>query len=284
LTDLHSVLYLLVRNSGLFPDLGTFKHFYAKPIEAGRDKNASAYAVQNAQRALKNLRRLLSKHMIRRSKQVIADCIPGKTDCGVTFKMMPNTLQWTMWSRFINSYDCYMVRVARQPCACGRDDVSKNCCHRYPTTPEQLEQAPVWKIRHVDGEPCRNCPNCLSFSLIFVGLSITCHALLLLPDLDDSKKVDPVVYKQRVFLVKYYSDGEVDEKSPIKAAEFRHGISCKLDAAKSLIDMFNAGGNKTIIFYQSLRLGKILQRWATAIVGYYLGQDIRLLSVIRQYP
>lgn len=268
LLDIHAIIEMLVAGSAYCPDRAAFIRLYRKPIEAGRLKNASPLAVKEGEHALRKLRRWLCKQMIRRSKAVISERIPGKTDCGAIIKMMPGTLQMLMWVRFINSYDCYMIREAGRECDCGSGSKSAKCCHSYPSSEDELRRSPVWKSTHRDGTPCPSCPRCICFSLMHVGLSISCHALLLLPDLDEERNVPKKVYERRLALMKYYTDGLIDEKTALQKLEIEGGMSCKLDTARALIDSFNRGGHKTIIFYQSLRLGKILMRWATYIVGF----------------
>jgi hypothetical protein len=219
---------------------------------------------------------------MRRPKSVIEGQIPGKTDSTVFMRMKRDSLQGRMWNKYINSYDAYMSRNSLQPCSCGSGNMSKICCHGYPGTPENLAKAPLWKIAHPGGEPCRKCPNCINFRLMYVGLQIARHALLLVPDDNDEKILDRQQVKDRIALATYYSDGEYNDRVPVKKLEMEPGLSCKLDIALKLLHSFSEEKHKTIIFYENLRLGGILMRWATNNGFTYQHIDGKVAAATRQ--
>lgn len=262
LKELWTIMDLLVGPSSVWPDRGTFRRLFEIPITSGAKSDATPFQRQRAVQATLKLRSLLEKHIMRRPKSVIQDQIPGKSDSTVLIRMKEQSLQGQMWKKFINSYDAQMCRNANQSCDCGSGVMSKLCCHEYPKSAEQLENAPIWRLCHPDGLPCSRCPGCLNFRVLYVGLQIARHALLLVPDRDD-EKVDDEQYHDRVELVKYYSTGRINERTRTAVLENEPGMSCKLDCALELIKSFRTEKHKTIVFYENLRLGAILQRWAT---------------------
>lgn len=266
LADLHNVMEILVGPANGWPDKRLFDKLYGKPIRVGSTKDASPFEKNEAKAARNKLRVLLKKHCIRRPKAIIEGDIPPKTDNLVSLVLPRHTLQGRMWFKFINSYDAYMVRKAKDPCSCGSQMESQKCCHGYPATEANLRNAPLWRQQHSDGNPCKKCPYCLDFRLAFVGQQITCHALLLFPSEADEKgetrSDDDLRRQERIALMEYYTSGEVDSFTRIVALEKELGMSGKLDVALRLLTKFRSEGHKTIVFYSKMRLGGILMRWA----------------------
>lgn len=262
LKELWTIMQLLTGNSGLWPPRGTFRQLFEMPVVAGAKADATKYQRDRAMQATARLRALLEKHIMRRPKSVIQDQIPGKSDNTVLMRMRENSLQGRMWKKFINSYDAFMCRSANQSCDCGSGLLSKVCCHEHPQSEIQRQHAPIWRLSHRSGAPCARCPGCLNFRVMFVGLQIARHALLLVPDRSD-EKVDDEQFRDRLGLANYYSDGEINARTRTAVLENELGMSCKLDCALELIQAFRTEKHKTIVFYENLRLGAILKRWAT---------------------
>lgn len=260
LRELWNVLSLVVPQNHL-PLYKSFRTYFIDAINKGTKKDASVFLRQKANQRITQLRKLLSKHMVRRPKSIIDAQLPGKTDYCVLMRMKRNGLQGHMYQRFQNSYDVKLLRDAKLPCDCGSEEMSKECCHRYPTTKRLLADAPIWRLHHKEEGPCDKCPNCICLSVQHYSRCIAAHALLILPEDDepDRRKAD-----NRRELFRYYLGDRADGPArPLVKMEEEQNVSCKLNVALKLIKKFEANGHKTIIFYESLRLGSILQRWAT---------------------
>lgn len=259
LRELWNVMSLVVPSS-LWLSSKSFKADYTDIIVRGSKKDASYYMRQRSAKCIDRLRKLLSKHMVRRPKITIQEQLPGKSDYVVLMRMKRDGLQGYMYQRFQNSYDVKLLRDACDPCDCGSQVVSKECCHRFPTTPEDLANAPIWRSHHKDLEACKRCPNCICFALQYYSQSIAAHALLLRPE---DSQLDPEKAETRANVLRYYL-GKYKAKASqaVVIAEQEANLSCKLNVALRLLSAYKKQGHKTIIFYESLRLGGILQRWA----------------------
>lgn len=260
LKELWNVMSLVVPST-LWPSYKSFRADYIDIINIGSKKDASKYMREKAAQRISRLRVLLAKHMVRRPKCVIESQLPGKTDYCVLMRMKRRGLQGYMYQKFQNSYDVRLLRDAKLPCDCGSRVLSKECCHRYPVTKENLAHAPIWKMHHKGKGPCERCPNCICLYLQHYSRCLAAHALLLMPEENEPDREKAEARKK---LFKYYL-GEHANKAlgPVTLLEQEADISCKLNVALRLLKSFESSGHKTIIFYESLRLGAILQRWAT---------------------
>lgn len=259
LNELYNVLSLVVPPSFL-PEPKMFRSFYIDPISKGSKKDVSIRAKQKSTERISRLRNLLSKHMVRRPKSVIDAQLPGKTDYVVMMRMKRNGLQGYMYQRFQNSYDIKLLRDARKPCDCGSGEISRECCHRFPTTEDTLADAPIWRAQHKNGRDCERCPNCICLLVQHYSRFLAAHAALLLPEDDE---VDREKAEGRRECFRYYLGKHAHlVDAPLTCFESMDDVSCKLNAALRLIREYEVSGHKTIIFYESLRLGNILQRWA----------------------
>ncbi|PXF47191.1 Switch 2 [Gracilariopsis chorda] len=260
LKELWNVMSLVVPPS-LWPSYPSFRGHFIDIINRGTKKDASDYMRGKANERIASLRNLLAKHMVRRPKSIIKNELPGKTDYCVFMRMKRNGLQAYMYEKFQNSYDVKLLRDAHLPCDCGSEYQSRECCHRFPATEEYKENAPIWKMHHKNLRPCERCPNCLCFYLQHISRAIATHAFLLLPEEDES---DPEKKKARHKLFNYYVGIHAEAvKKPLTTLEREADVSCKLSVALKLLKSYEQKGHKTIIFYESIRLGDILQRWAT---------------------
>eukprot|EP00737_Agarophyton_chilense_P003278 gb/GEZJ01003821.1/.p1 GENE.gb/GEZJ01003821.1/~~gb/GEZJ01003821.1/.p1 ORF type:complete len:1085 (+),score=171.31 gb/GEZJ01003821.1/:127-3255(+) len=260
LKELWNVMSLVVPSS-FWLAYPTFRKHFIDIINRGTKKDASPYMRERANGRITELRALLAKHMVRRPKSIIQKELPSKTDYCVFMRMKRDGLQAHMYQRFQSSYDVKLLRDSNRPCDCGSAVSSRDCCHRYPVTEDDLENAPIWKMHHKNSRECQRCPNCLSFYLQHISRAIATHALLVLPEEDEQ---DPDKKAARKELFEYYVEGfeGVLDKPPATLERKAHA-SCKLNVALQLLKSYEAQGHKTIIFYESLRLGDILQRWAT---------------------
>lgn len=259
LNELYNVLSLVVPQSFL-PEPKMFRSYYVDPITKGSKKDVSLRAKQKSMERIARLRKMLSKHMVRRPKSVINAQLPGKTDYVVMMRMKRDGLQGYMYQRFQNSYDIKLLRDARKPCDCGSGEISKECCHRFPVTESTLAESPIWRTQHKNGKDCERCPNCICLLVQHYSRFLAAHAALLLPE-DDEVDRDKAESRRECF--RYYLGKHAHlSNEPLTCFERMDDVSCKLNAALRLIREYEMSGHKTIIFYESLRLGNILQRWA----------------------
>lgn len=258
LNELWNVMSLVVPET-LWPSYKSFKADYTDVINKGTKKDASEYMRRKARERIAELRKLLSKHMVRRPKSVIEAQLPGKTDYCVLMRMKRDGLQGYMYHRFQSSYDVKMLRDALLPCDCGSQANSKECCHRFPSTEENLSNAPIWAMVHNDG-PCEKCPNCIGLHVQHFSRWLSAHVMLVLPAATETDH-EKALARKKVFLY-YLGDRVGIINEPVYSLERDNVLSCKLTVALKLLKTYESNGNKTIIFYESLRLGEILRRWA----------------------
>lgn len=260
LVELWNILSLVVPDEFLI-DEKTFRRELVDIVNRGTKRDASEYMQRKASDKIRVLRNWLAKHVLRRPKSIIESHLPGKTDYCVLMRMKKDGLQGRMYQRFQNSYDVRLLRDAREPCDCGSQLFSKECCHRFPNTEEHLRNAPIWKMHHKDLRPCERCPNCICLLIQHYARLLSAHALMILPEENEADKEKA---KCRRKLFSYYLGDQVHRaQEPLHILEQDADISCKLNVALRLLKSYEKSGHKTIIFYESLRLGEILRHWAT---------------------
>lgn len=260
LSELWNVLSLVVPHNYL-PVYKSFRSHFIDVINKGTKKDASVYMRQRADQRIRQLRGLLSKHIVRRPKSILDEQLPGKTDYCVLMRMKRDGLQGYMYQRFQNSYDVKLLRDAKKPCDCDSGEISKECCHRFPATEETLAHAPIWRIHHTENRACERCPMCICLPVQHYSRCIAAHAFLLLPEDDEP---DNHKAEKRAELMRYYLGVHANRMNePLERIERDKDVSCKLNIALKLIKNYQQTGHKTIIFYENLRLGTILRRWAT---------------------
>lgn len=261
LKELYHVLSIVVPED-CRPAYKPFKLRFIDVIDRGSKKNAAAHLRNLSNDRIFELRQFLSKHIVRRPKCILDDKLPGKTEYCVLMRMQRNGVQAHMYKRFQHSYDVKMLRDLQHPCDCGSGQLSRECCHRYPTNEDDLKRAPIWRSKHPDNKPCEKCPRCICLPVQHYSRWIATHAFIGFPG-DDEKDFEKAVLRRDV--MEYYLGEEYASllKQPLERQECDLTVSCKLTAALNLIRAYKKTGHKTIIFYESLKLGAILKRWAT---------------------
>jgi len=191
LKELHAVMAACIVGPA-WPSQGLFLQHFARPIEQGREQDASDAVVQRGERRARELQDLLSNYFLRRTKELLAAQLQGKDDEIVFCSLTP--WQRMLLERLEGTLDYEMVATAQLPCSCGSKEEYVRCCMPLPlTSPDELRRAPIWSTLPSHLSPdghykcCKRCPFCLVFPLISYMFKIASHYKLMLPERDDAR-------------------------------------------------------------------------------------------------
>lgn len=109
-------------------DLDYFKKHYIAPIKEGHVQDASSAQISRAAIVASSLVDKLSKFILRRTKQCIANQLPPKED-HIVF-CAPTALQLKIYKRITDSPLYRLLRQNSTPCKCGSGQAAIRCCSR----------------------------------------------------------------------------------------------------------------------------------------------------------
>lgn len=107
-------------------DLDYFKRHYIAPIKEGHVQDASNAQISRAAIVASSLVDKLSKYILRRTKQCIANQLPPKED-HIVF-CAPTPLQLKIYKRITDSPLYRLLRQNSTPCKCGSGQAAIRCC------------------------------------------------------------------------------------------------------------------------------------------------------------
>ncbi|KZV71733.1 hypothetical protein PENSPDRAFT_675209 [Peniophora sp. CONT] len=225
-------------NPGL---VGTHKQWttlVANPLAAGQARNARGQELQRANMVKGNLHdKLLPLYFLRRTKDIIKDQLPKKSDqvvfCPLTRK------QVAVYKRIVGSTAVQNMIRKDEPCDCGSREKRSQCCH--PWAKEDL------------------------FRYMSILISISNHLALILPAPTDTP--------EQTARNRALSDMAFDGHSPKYAMAKLEAEYCgKWKVLETLLSEWRsdrAAANKVLIFTKSVKLIDMLEfHLATCSYGF----------------
>ena len=126
-------------NPGRLGPISTWKKSICEPLKLGQSHDATQYELANARKTAKALvQNLLPKFFLRRTKALIKDQLPWKSDRVVFCPLTPT--QAEAYQNFLDSEIGQKVKNSTQPCDCGKPKKKAGwCCHMF------LEDGTSWQ-------------------------------------------------------------------------------------------------------------------------------------------
>ncbi|KAL6536897.1 Swi5 complex subunit Swi2 [Orobanche hederae] len=239
--------------------LGTrehFREFYDEPLKHGQRSSAPQRFVQIADERKQHLVVVLTKYMLRRTKEeTIGHLMRGKED-NVVFCAMSD-LQKRVYRRTLQLPDIQCLVNKDRPCCCGSPLKQVECCKR--TVPNGT----IWPYLHRDQpEGCDSCPFCLVLPCLVKLQQLSNHLELIKPnskDDPDKQRKDAefasAVFGTDIDLV----GGSAQNDSFMGITDVRH---CgKMRALERLMHSWISVGDKILLFSYSVRMLDILEKF-----------------------
>ncbi|KAL2426705.1 DNA excision repair protein ERCC-6-like 2 [Exophiala dermatitidis] len=115
-------------NRGRFGPVSTWKTTICEPLKLGQSHDASNYQLARARKTAKMLvNNLLPQFFLRRTKSLIKDQLPKKTDRVVFCPLTPT--QAEAYQNFLESDVVQYIKTSSQLCECGSGKKAGWCCH-----------------------------------------------------------------------------------------------------------------------------------------------------------
>lgn len=239
--------------------LGTREHFreyYDEPLKQGQRATAPERFVHIAEKRKQHLVSVLSKYMLRRTKEeTIGHLMMGKED-NVVFCQM-SELQKRVYQRMLQLPEIQCLVNKDKPCACGSPLKQSECCRRI------VPDGPIWSYIHRDSpDGCDSCPFCLVLPCLVKLQQVSNHLELVKPNArDDADK-----QKKDADFVSAVFGMDIDLAGGVAASESFMDLSdvkhCgKMRALEKLMASWISKGDKILLFSYSVRMLDILEKF-----------------------
>lgn len=239
--------------------LGTREHFreyYDEPLKQGQRVTAPERFVHIAEKRKQHLVSVLSKYMLRRTKEeTIGHLMMGKED-NVVFCQM-SKLQKRVYQRMLQLPEIQCLVNKDKPCACGSPLKQSECCRRI------VPDGPIWSYIHRDSpDGCDSCPFCLVLPCLVKLQQVSNHLELVKPNArDDADK-----QKKDADFVSAVFGTDIDLAGGVAASESFMDLSdvkhCgKMRALEKLMASWISKGDKILLFSYSVRMLDILEKF-----------------------
>ncbi|XP_013605842.1 PREDICTED: switch 2 isoform X1 [Brassica oleracea var. oleracea] len=239
--------------------LGTREHFreyYDEPLKQGQRATAPERFVHIAEKRKQHLVSVLSKYMLRRTKEeTIGHLMMGKED-NVVFCQM-SELQKRVYQRMLQLPEIQCLVNKDKPCACGSPLKQSECCRRI------VPDGPIWSYIHRDSpDGCDSCPFCLVLPCLVKLQQVSNHLELVKPNArDDADK-----QKKDADFVSAVFGTDIDLAGGVAASESFMDLSdvkhCgKMRALEKLMASWISKGDKILLFSYSVRMLDILEKF-----------------------
>ncbi|KAH9608995.1 hypothetical protein KSS87_022694 [Heliosperma pusillum] len=254
-----------------------FREFYDEPLKLGQRSSAPEPFIQVAEERQKHLTALLSKYLLRRTKEeTVGNLMLGKED-NIVFCEMSEP-QKRAYQRMLQQPEIQCLINKDLPCSCG-SPLKQGECHNR-TVPDGV----IWRYLHRDSpEGCDWCPGCLILPCILKLQQISNHVELIKPnpkDDEDKQKKDAElaenVFGPDIDLV----GGKTQSESFMGLSDVKH---CgKMKALERLMTSWISHGDKVLLFSHSVRMLDILEKFMTRKGYFYTRLDGSTPTGVRQ--
>ncbi|KAK9899632.1 hypothetical protein P389DRAFT_164661 [Cystobasidium minutum MCA 4210] len=243
-SELHTVLDWCF--PGRLGDRNQWRDYVESPLKEAQRKDATQQqlAIGRA-RAFALVHYLLPHFFLRRTKDLIADQLPKKTDKIVFCPLTED--QKTAYKRLLAHEEVQIILTHDEPCPCGATDehglpYARGNCHNRDWAQLVLK----W---------------------ITIFTKVANHAVLIYPDKKD-KIQQPEKYAQDQELIRWaYQDTYRDRGGDLtlnNAAETDKRLCGKWPILRDLLESWHAKGDKVLLFSRSTRLLDALEWWIEA--------------------
>ena len=225
-------------NPGELGPISTWKASICVPLKLGQSHNASNYELARARKTAKMLvQNLLPRFFLRRTKALIQDQLPKKTD-RVVFCPLTET-QAAAYQRFLDSEIVTMIKNNSLPCLCGSGKSQGWCCKML------LEDGSKWQH--------------WVFPAIMTLQKLSNHLAVIIPNGNDPKEKQA----KELDMLQIIMPDEWKELYRQRDSLLQNGnpeFCGKWNVLKKLLKFwFDEGENKVLVFSHSVRLLRMLQ-------------------------
>ena len=253
---------------GSLGDVRHFKEYYSKVMQQAQRHGVDDTTLGRGRDKAEQLRRLLRKYMLKRTKKdTLADQLPQKAD-NVVFCDM-SALQIRASKRLLEMEEFQLLIRHEEPCDCGSGEKRARCCYQECTGP-----APIWRSYDHEKHVTRNgylCPYCMTFPLMQTLVKVSNHLELLKPDPEDEYGNDEAREKfEKARVVARAALGEDAhllggaDHPDMDFARRGDATNCgKLLALEKLLSLWHRQRDKVLLFSTSARLLTVLEKFLT---------------------
>ena len=253
---------------GSLGDVKHFKEYYSKVMQQAQRHGVDDTTLGRGRDKAEQLRRLLRKYMLKRTKKdTLADQLPQKAD-NVVFCDM-SALQIRASKRLLEMEEFQLLIRHEEPCDCGSGEKRARCCYQECTGP-----APIWRSYDHEKHVTRNgylCPYCMTFPLMQTLIKVSNHLELLKPDPEDEYGNDEAREKfEKARVVARAALGEDAhlvggaDHPDMDFARLGDATNCgKLLALEKLLSLWHRQRDKVLLFSTSARLLTVLEKFLT---------------------
>ena len=253
---------------GSLGDVRHFKEYYSKVMQQAQRHGVDDTTLGRGRDKAEQLRRLLRKYMLKRTKKdTLADQLPQKAD-NVVFCDM-SALQIRASKRLLEMEEFQLLIRHEEPCDCGSGEKRARCCYQECTGP-----APIWRSYDHEKHVTRNgylCPYCMTFPLMQTLVKVSNHLELLKPDPEDEYGNDEAREKfEKARVVARAALGEDAhllggaDHPDMDFARLGDATNCgKLLALEKLLSLWHRQRDKVLLFSTSARLLTVLEKFLT---------------------
>nr|KAG5713963.1 hypothetical protein BaRGS_020291 [Batillaria attramentaria] len=243
--------------------LGSPENFveeFVKPIERGQKHNATKRELAEARRKKDAFAKVRSQMMLRRTKKLIADQLPRKTDRVVFCRLTP--LQVSVYKAVLSHPDLLSVLNMSSPCSCGSGAAKGKCCHQKTRGGRKL-----WSVM---------------FSFMHVLLKTANHVALLIPH----ARTSPEQKQRTQNLCEIAFKDHPEFISQTQEAAFRTlsdpKYCGKMKVLQGMLSVFAKSHSKVLVFSYSTRLLDILEQHVISVGHEYRRIDGKVTGYKRQ--
>ncbi|KAF2858982.1 hypothetical protein K470DRAFT_259268 [Piedraia hortae CBS 480.64] len=232
-------------NPGRFGTLSKWKQCISTPLKLGQSHEASYAQLAAARRTAEKLvHNLLPRFFLRRTKALISDQLPKKSDRIVFCPL--SEIQTEAYNNFCDSEIVHAIRHSSQPCSCGSGKKEGWCCNA------ELENYGKWQ-HYV-------------FPCLMTLQKLANHVAMLVPsgEADESHEKELEMLKEA--LPDRWKALYQERDNIINFAN--HQFCGKWRVLKQLLKLWDNNGDKALIFSHSVRLLKILRALFMATTTY----------------
>ncbi|KAK5123003.1 hypothetical protein LTR85_003569 [Meristemomyces frigidus] len=245
-------------NPGKFGPLSTWKQAICLPLKLGQSHDSTYSQLAKSRRtATKLVNNLLPPFFLRRTKSLIKDQLPKKSD-RVVFCPLTET-QAEAYDNFCDSEIVHAIRDSSDPCSCGSGKKQGWCCRA------EIEGYGKWQH--------------FVFPCLITLQKLANHVALLIPPSEaDKEKHDKELEKLEIALPKLWKDLYQQRDSILNFAN--QDFCGKWRVLKKLLKLWHANDDKVLVFSHSVRLLKMLNMLFKATTSY----NVSYLDGSMSYP
>ncbi|KAK5132890.1 hypothetical protein LTR08_008410 [Meristemomyces frigidus] len=245
-------------NPGKFGPLSRWKQAICLPLKIGQSHDSTYSQLAKSRRtATKLVNNLLPPFFLRRTKELIKDQLPKKSD-RVVFCPLTET-QAEAYDNFCDSEIVHAIRDASETCSCGSGLKQGWCCSA------EIEGYGKWQH--------------FVFPCLITLQKLANHVALLIPPGEaDKEKHDKELEKLEIALPKLWKDLYHQRDSILNFAN--QDFCGKWRVLKKLLKLWHENNDKVLVFSHSVRLLKMLNMLFKATTTY----NVSYLDGSMSYP